>query len=153
MDLKRKYPEKFNDFQSFKTIIMYHGTSRKACMDILKNGFVVSSSGTLGSGVYVSKNIEKAKKYVRHKNNERGVILKVEVDTGLVKKIYKIDHYCRKNWKTYGYDSAWTPSGSGVSIGNFEEFCISDPQKVKVKAVLDANGTEIGIDSTGSNMC
>ena len=143
LKFKTKYPEMFNDFQSHKTMIMYHGTSRSSAREIIKEGFRASTGGCLGPGVYATRDISKARGYVKKRGNVEGVILKVEVETGLVKKIYSSGHSLKYNWAIYGYDSSWIPKGAGAGAGDLEEFCINAPKKVKVIGTLDKNGNEI----------
>ena len=46
-----------------KTMKMYHGTTYENGQSIIKNGFNPSSGGMLGQGVYLSADIEKAKRH------------------------------------------------------------------------------------------
>jgi len=55
--------------------LMYHGTPNLENAALIEqNGFKASTDGLLGPGVYVSRDVEKARKYA-----ERGVIFEVTV--------------------------------------------------------------------------
>ena len=74
-------------------IIMYHGTTRANALSIEKYGFDPSPSECmLGSGVYASSDIRKARNY-----GGGEVILKLEVFVGKVKKIDMQGHPLQKS--------------------------------------------------------
>ena len=82
-----------------KTMKMYHGTNAANAQSIMENGFNASSGGMLGQGVYLSADIEKAKRY-------GSSILVVEAKLGKTKKIDSQSHPMRESWNSHGYDSA-----------------------------------------------
>lgn len=73
------------------SVIMYHGTSLEAAMDICAHGFVASSGGLLGCGVYLSASITKASRYAFSKSSHGGAILEVEVDLREDESIVDVD--------------------------------------------------------------
>merc|ERR1712098_394232 len=77
---------------------MFHGTRPEAAKSIQKEGFKPSTNGMLGPGVYVSQDINKARKH-------GAVVLETEVRTGKVKKIDRQGHSMQKSWANEGYDS------------------------------------------------
>eukprot|EP00438_Fugacium_kawagutii_P006162 Skav207450 [mRNA] locus=scaffold3545:35731:36342:+ [translate_table: standard] len=92
---------------SGKTMKMFHGTTAANAQSIMKNGFKPSSGGMLGPGVYVSADIEKAKRYGTS-------ILILEVKLGKTKRIDSQSHPMRTSWNSHGYDSAWVPPNCGM---------------------------------------
>merc|ERR1712098_524240 len=87
---------------------MFHGTRPEAAKSIQKEGFKPSTNGMLGPGVYVSQDINKARKH-------GAVVLETEVRTGKVKKIDRQGHSMQKSWAKEGYDSAWVPPNCGMN--------------------------------------
>ena len=108
-----------------KTMKMYHGTTPANAKSIMKTGFNPSSSGMLGEGVYVSSDIEKAKRY-------GSAILTVEVKLGRTKKIDSQSHPMRTSWNTQGYDSAWVPPNCGMVHSGLTETCVFDRNRIRV---------------------
>ena len=64
-----------------QTYLMFHGTSLKAAISIMKNGFSRSPDGMLGAGIYVSRSFKKAKAYIKP---PEPVVLKLNVNVGKV---------------------------------------------------------------------
>ncbi|KAG8569282.1 hypothetical protein GDO81_014340 [Engystomops pustulosus] len=114
---------------------MYHGTSVNAAYSILREGFRVSVGGMLGSGVYVSRDIEEASKYPYYTIDQK-VVLELKVRVGKVKKIDRQDHPLRLTWPDHGYDCAWVPPGCGFMPGNQQEDCIYDSDRITVTDVV-----------------
>ena len=109
---------------------MYHGTSRANAESIERNGFSPSTDGMLGRGVYVSRQREKAEHYVK---GHDGVILKLSVQCGRVKRIDHQGHPSQKTWHYEGFDSAWVPPNSlSLAPSGLEEDCIWDPSRIQV---------------------
>ncbi|CAE7224056.1 unnamed protein product [Symbiodinium natans] len=111
--------------QGGKTMKMYHGTTAANAQSILENGFKPSSNGMLGKGVYVSADIEKAKRYGHS-------VLEVEAKLGKTKKIDSQSHPMRTSWHSHGYDSAWVPANCGMVSSGLTETCIFDPDRIRV---------------------
>eukprot|EP00927_Polykrikos_kofoidii_P055243 TRINITY_DN49524_c0_g1_i1.p1 TRINITY_DN49524_c0_g1~~TRINITY_DN49524_c0_g1_i1.p1 ORF type:complete len:624 (+),score=74.43 TRINITY_DN49524_c0_g1_i1:168-2039(+) len=106
-------------------MVMFHGTSREAAAKIMTEGFRASPNGMLGSGVYLSRDIDKASRY-------GPAILKVSADLGRVKCIDHQSHALQKTWSDHGYDSAWCPPNCGMVPSGLEEDCVRDASRVKV---------------------
>ena len=107
------------------TVTMYHGTTTAAAEQIERHGFRPSTGGTLGPGVYASRDIEKARGY------NRGALFELSVNVGKVVCITGM-HSMRTTWQSHGYDSAWIPPNCrGVGSG-LEESCIRDPGRIRV---------------------
>jgi hypothetical protein len=104
---------------------MFHGTSASNATLIERNGFKVSDDGMLGRGVYLSKDVKKARAY-------GDVVLQVSVRVGRVKKIDYQNHPLQKTWAAAGYDSAWVPPRCGMVPSGLEENCIADPSRIQV---------------------
>ena len=108
-----------------KVYIMFHGTDLAAALAIERDGFRQSASGMLGPGVYLSRDIEKAKAY-------GSTVLRVRVCVGRVKQIDRQGHPQQKSWHEAGYDTAWVPPRCGMVGSGLEEDCVYDPSRIKV---------------------
>lgn len=117
-----------------KVYTMYHGTYLKHVQRIITSGFQRSSDGMLGPGVYVSRNIDKAKCYPLNADKKEAVVLKLKVRVGKVKKIDVDNHPLQKSWHQNGYDSCWVPPNSGITAikSGREEDCVWDPARIVV---------------------
>jgi len=111
-------------------IVMYHGTSSSNAESIKRDcAFRPSVDGMLGRGVYLSKDINKAKAY-------GSVIFRCLVRVGRVKKIDRQGHPLQKTWQTSGYDTAWVPPRCGMNASGLEESCILDPKRIQILSTL-----------------
>ncbi|KAM4015437.1 uncharacterized protein ACNLHF_002105 [Anomaloglossus baeobatrachus] len=125
--------------QDGKIYVMYHGTTFSAAQKILEDGFAQSPpSGMLGSGVYVSRDINKALRYPLYDKSEQ-VVLKLRVSVGRVKKIEHQGHPMQKTWNEHGYDTAWVPPNCGMVRSGLEEDCVWDPRRIKVMDIAKAS--------------
>ncbi|XP_060883004.1 uncharacterized protein LOC132954468 [Labrus mixtus] len=116
--------------------VMYHGTTSQAAQSIQANGFQQSTDGMLGPGVYLSRDLEKARRYpINHPEDDK-VVIKVEVNVGKVTTINKQGHPRQKTWhdSRYGevYDTAWVPTNCGMVPSGLEEDCVWDPSRIKI---------------------
>ncbi|XP_062392084.1 gig2-like protein DreN [Sardina pilchardus] len=102
---------------------MYHGTQASSATAIISSGFRPSAGGTLGAGVYCSRDINKAMGY-------GPVVLKLSVRVGKVKKINGQDRQMWTTWHQHGYDTAWLPNTFGL-----EEDCVWDPKRLTVVGI------------------
>ncbi|KAJ8275637.1 hypothetical protein COCON_G00073890 [Conger conger] len=116
---------------------MYHGTSKEAAENIMRNGFTPSKDGMLGRGVYLSRDIKKASRYPLNvaEGDRRVLVLKVNV--GKVKKIDHQGHPLQKTWHDAGYNTAWVPPNCGMVPSGLEEDCIWNPCRIKVIRVIE----------------
>ncbi|CAJ1075606.1 uncharacterized protein LOC110004526 [Xyrichtys novacula] len=126
--------------QSLQSYIMYHGTTRQAAQFILTTGFRQSSDGMLGRGVYLSRDLEKARRYpIGHPEDDK-VVIKVVVNVGRVIAIRYQGHPRQKTWHdpAYGqvYDTAWVPPNCGMVSSGLEENCIWDPNQIQIIKVI-----------------
>ena len=67
-----------------------------------RDGFIPSSDGMLGRGIYVSRQIEKAYAYGPGKYGSEGVVIEVLVRVGRTKKIDRQGHPLQKSWHDAG---------------------------------------------------
>lgn len=111
---------------------MYHGTHLKNAETIIRNGFEPSKDGMLGPGIYVSRNVDKAKCYPPNTDKSDKVVFKLKVRVGKVKKIDCDNNPLQKSWHQHGYDCAWVPPHSKISSikSGREEDCVWDPARV-----------------------
>ncbi|KAL0993791.1 hypothetical protein UPYG_G00113980 [Umbra pygmaea] len=117
-----------------KVYTMFHGTHLSNAQDIITNGFKPSRDGLLGPGVYVSRNIEKAKCYPLNADKNDAIVFKLKVRVGKVKKIDSDNHPLQKSWHQNGYDSCWVPPNCGMNAirSGREEDCVWDPARIVV---------------------
>ncbi|XP_062378564.1 uncharacterized protein LOC134067327 isoform X2 [Sardina pilchardus] len=119
--------------------VMYHGTTLKAARRIQRYGFIPSSDGSLGRGVYVSRSFEKATHYPgTAKRSQRLAVLKLRVSMGKVLEIKSMEHPLRKTWNREGYDAAWIPANS-LTDERLEEHCVWDPKQITVLNIITAD--------------
>nr|XP_015193295.1 PREDICTED: uncharacterized protein LOC102689962 isoform X1 [Lepisosteus oculatus]XP_015193296.1 PREDICTED: uncharacterized protein LOC102689962 isoform X1 [Lepisosteus oculatus]XP_015193298.1 PREDICTED: uncharacterized protein LOC102689962 isoform X2 [Lepisosteus oculatus] len=110
---------------------MYHGTHKSSARAIVTSGFRPSSGGTLGPGVYCSRDISKAMGYPGSCSPGDRVVLLLRVRVGRVKKIDGHGALLQTSWHQQGYDTAWLPP----SPGRCEEDCVWDPGRLAVVGV------------------
>ncbi|XP_029018220.1 uncharacterized protein LOC114862256 [Betta splendens] len=113
---------------------MYHGTSVASARLIIAHGFKQSSGGTLGRGVYVSRNRSKASSYPLHAQPADRVVFELRVRVGRVKRIDPNSIFVPLTWQADGYDTAWLPP----SAVRLEEDCVFDPKRVEVVGIAQA---------------
>ena len=123
--------------KSGHTYTMYHGTYLKLANTIISKGFQPSKDGLLGAGVYVSRNMDKAKCYPLKIDVKDKVVFKLKVRAGKVKKIDSDNHPMQKTWHQNGYDCAWVPPRSNLTAikSGREEDCVWDPKRITVVGV------------------
>ncbi|GAA6093745.1 uncharacterized protein LOC108263802 [Tachysurus ichikawai] len=118
--------------------IMYHGTTLSAARKIMRYGFEPSTDGMLGPGVYMSRSLEKAKRYPLHpKPRKRLAVLKLKVRVGKVKRIDRQGHPLQTTWYENGYDTAWVPPNSGMVKSGLEENCVRDTSRIEVLEMFE----------------
>ncbi|KAJ3601168.1 hypothetical protein NHX12_032141 [Muraenolepis orangiensis] len=119
-----------------RTYIMYYGTTRDIADVIMREGFRQSNDGTLGRGVYLSRDLNKASRYPIGLPEAQRVVLRVEVNVGKVIAIYR-GHPRQKNWHDGRckevFDTAWCPPDCGMM--GLEEICVWDPNSITVKCI------------------
>ncbi|KAG1940693.1 GCRV-induced protein 2e [Pimephales promelas] len=118
-----------------KTYTMFYGTSKEDAEKIKANGFY-QSNGTLGRGVYLSRDVEKAFNVPTHLPMHQRSVLRVKVDVGRVKKIDHQRHPMQKTWHDNGYDTAWCPPKCGMVPSDLEKDCVWDPRRITVIDVI-----------------
>eukprot|EP01046_Picozoa_sp_COSAG06_P047141 COSAG06_NODE_6802_length_2772_cov_1.554807_1_plen_337_part_00 len=111
----------------------FHGTTRAAAENIMSSGFVPSSDGMLGKGVYWSDDATKAKAYGT-------TVLKLTVMCGKIKKIDQQGHALQKTWSSRGFHTAWVPASCGMVTSELSENCTFDPGRIRVQAVSHDSG-------------
>lgn len=111
----------------------FHGTTRAAAENIMSSGFVPSSDGMLGKGVYWSDDATKAKAYGT-------TVLKLTVMCGKIKKIDQQGHALQKTWSSHGFHTAWVPANCGMVPSELSENCTFDPGRIRVQAVSHDSG-------------
>uniref|UniRef100_A0A3Q2CCH9 PARP catalytic domain-containing protein n=1 Tax=Cyprinodon variegatus TaxID=28743 RepID=A0A3Q2CCH9_CYPVA len=115
-----------------RTYIMYHGTTRANAQSIASTGFRQSADGMLGPGVYLTRSLEKARRYpINHPEWDK-VVIQVQVNVGRVKAIRRKNHPLQKTWHQHGYDTAWVPPRCGMVRSGDEEDCVWDPRRIQI---------------------
>lgn len=121
---------------SGRSYIMYHGTTRQNAYSIQATGFRQSPGGMLGRGVYLSRDLEKARCYpINHPDWDK-VVIKVRVNVGKVIAINRQRHALQKTWHDHGYDSAWVPPNCGMVKSGREEDCVWNPKRIKILKII-----------------
>lgn len=121
------YTSRF-DRRDGKVYEMFHGTDPSAARSIQQGGFRPSTGGMLGAGVYLSRDVRKARGY-------GSIVLKCVVNVGKVKCINYQGHPLQKSWHQNGYDTAWVPPNCGMVSSGLEEDCVYDPKRIRIVGV------------------
>ena len=116
-----------------KAIRLFHGTSLQKARNIERWGFAPSERGSLGRGVYLAPDREKALKFARSANwhgSCDGALIEVTVriDPTKVKHARHDDH----TWQEQGYDAC---RARRTSKSSQPEWCLRNPKKIKVVRV------------------
>ncbi|CAJ1386264.1 unnamed protein product [Effrenium voratum] len=109
------------------TIRAFHGTGQEAADRIVQSGFRASTTGMLGRGVYVSRDLNKVLGYGGHD----GVVLELRVSVG---KVCLVDHQLHSKqhaWRVEA-DTAWVPYRCGMVPSGLEEACVANPGSITV---------------------
>ena len=106
--------------------VMYHATRADNVESILANGFRESTSGMLGPGLYVSRDIENTRSY------DGGVCFKLLVYTGKTKMVTRADK--RGSW-TSEYDSVYLPPNNDVVGSRREETCLKSAKQARILGI------------------
>ncbi|KAI5622474.1 hypothetical protein C0J50_18075, partial [Silurus asotus] len=108
---------------------MFHGTHKSNASAIITSGFKPSAGGTLGVGIYCSRDINKAMAYPAFCPSTDRVVFRLRVRVGKVKKIES--QLMQTTWHQHGYDTAWLPA----NVLGHEEDCVWDPKRVTVVGI------------------
>lgn len=119
---------------SNRSYVMYHGTTSRNAESIQAWGFRPSQEGVLGSGVYLSRDLQKASRYPIGYTMGDKVVIQVLVDVGNVVTIKYYNHPLRRTWYRNGYDSAWVPMWPLTRT--LEENCIRDPRRIRILQII-----------------
>lgn len=125
---------------------MYHGTYKNNAAAIISSGFRPSSGGTLGPGVYCSRDINKAMGYPGGCAPGDRVVFKLRVRVGKVKRIDSQSMHLMGTWHQNGYDTAWLPA----PVRGMEEDCVWDPKRLTVIGI--AHCTDSNTKSSLENL-
>jgi len=117
---------------------MYHGTLKTNAPAIISSGFRPSAGGTLGPGVYCSRDINKAMGYPACAPNDR-VVFKLRVRVGKVKRFDLQSLNQVTSWHQNGYDTAWLPA----SVNGREEDCVFDPKRLTVIGIAHCTDSSV----------
>lgn len=132
--------ESSTDYSGRRYYIMYHGTTMEVAEKIQQEGFRRSEGGMLGPGIYMSRNMKKAKRYPLYPHpDEKLAILKLKVRVGKVKRIDKQGHPLQYTWHDNGYSTAWVPPNCGMVISGLEEDCVWNPDRIEVLEILESD--------------
>jgi len=111
--------------------VMYHSTKREYIQDILTNGLKVSDKKehlVLGSGLYVSRDLNKAKPYGHF-------TLKLLVYPGKTKTVVDPDDPLKTEWQQE-FSSAWIPPKNRVTGSQLEETCVKSAAQVRILGLV-----------------
>lgn len=127
-------PQESSEVMSNRTYVMYHGTTSRNAESIQLWGFRASPNGTLGPGVYLSRDHQKASLYPIGHPSCNKVVIKVLVDVGRVLAIRHHNHPLQRSWYPSGYDSAWMPKWT--MLKTLEESCVWDPRRIRILQIM-----------------
>ena len=120
--------ENRNEVQHYR---FFHGTTWLTAHQILKNGFIPSSGGCLGHGIYVARE-EKATRFARMRAEETGEecggLAELLVSVRNPKMVIHNDY----NWQDEGYDAC---RAEQTSASTNMEWCILSPSQIRVVRV------------------
>ncbi|XP_042338457.1 uncharacterized protein LOC121939506, partial [Plectropomus leopardus] len=120
---------------------LYHITTREDAQSILANGFHKSADGMLGCGIYLSTELDKAKRYTTGHLASDKVIIQVKAKVGKVIAINYHGHPRQKNWHdprySTVYDTAWVPPKCEMVKSGLEECCIWDLDRIQIIKIID----------------
>uniref|UniRef100_A0A673BZM6 PARP catalytic domain-containing protein n=1 Tax=Sphaeramia orbicularis TaxID=375764 RepID=A0A673BZM6_9TELE len=116
-----------------KYYIMYYGTSTGGAEYIQKYGFRRSVSRTLGPGIYLSRDLHRARRYPVGLPEFDRVVIRVLVNVGKVFVMNCQNHPLQKTWQYHNYDTAWVPPEWRSGL---EENCVWDPNRIQILTLI-----------------
>lgn len=115
---------------------LFHGTTSSNAASIRAKGFKPSTTGRLGSGVYLTVR-ESAVAIAEHRGGDANSVIEVDVDLGRVKILPGSSTESSTVWSSQGYRSCRTEHPGWAGCGPFPEWCVHDPSRVKVVGVRE----------------
>uniref|UniRef100_A0A8C6UAJ4 PARP catalytic domain-containing protein n=1 Tax=Neogobius melanostomus TaxID=47308 RepID=A0A8C6UAJ4_9GOBI len=110
---------------------MYYPTSSSDAEYIRRHGFQ-SQDASLGRGVYLSRDLQKATMLPLNHPEHDKVIIQVRVNVGRAIGINYQGHPMQYLWQTHNWDTAWAPPNCGIGWNGMELFCVWDPQRIQI---------------------
>jgi len=108
-------------------ITAFHGTTEINAKAIAIHGFVPSTGGMLGRGVYFSR--DPAKVLGSRYGGWDGQILQLQIRLGKVYRVQGRGDIHQYDWSDT-FDTAWVPARRGMVASEMEEGCVLDPQRI-----------------------
>ena len=125
--------------------ILYHGTRLSSVKRISYKGLKPGINGRLGPGVYFTDSLQIAENISQNRGSGNGgAVFECMVNLGRIK-------YLRRSkdsfWQNEEFDSAQAihPPCTGISTGEFTEFCLKDARKCSLRRVTVTEGHDEGI--------
>ena len=125
--------------------ILYHGTRLSSVKRISYKGLRPGINGRLGPGVYFTDSLQVAENISQNRGSGNGgAVFECMVNLGRIK-------YLRRSkdsfWQNEEFDSAQAihPPCTGISTGEFTEFCLKDARKCSLRRVTVTEGHDEGI--------
>mmetsp|Transcript_18731 Transcript_18731/g.35149 ORF Transcript_18731/g.35149 Transcript_18731/m.35149 type:complete len:311 (-) Transcript_18731:163-1095(-) len=129
--------------QPFLTqFLAFHGTTMRAAQSIQNQGFQISDTGCLGAGVYVTEDLNKAKRFAfdtAKKLRERGEVPALITVMATVYEPKMDVPGDDDTWQAAGFDSC---RAVRTSKSTRSEWCILDPSQIQVQKVESLQGQE-----------
>lgn len=111
---------------------LFHGTSLEIANKIQQQGFVASTQGCLGPGIYLAGDKSKAENFARATGRHHGTPALIACNVWFTKlKIVACDDQAGK-WRTQGYDGCLADHTTRSARS---EYCIKAPEQVHVMRV------------------
>ena len=125
--------------------ILYHGTRLSSVKRISYKGLRPGINGRLGPGVYFTDSLQVAENISQNRGSGNGgAVFECMVNLGRIK-------YLRRSkdsfWQNEEFDSAQAihPPLTGISTGEFTEFCLKDARKCSLRRVTVTEEHDEGI--------
>lgn len=121
-----------------RTETLYHGTSRDNMDKIMKSGFIGSSNGCLGPGIYLATHT-KATGFANHAaargHGFGAVVIRAECSFQKAKFVNSND----STWRTQGFDACHADE---TTSSNHAEWCFADDKQVIITGWQQAGAGE-----------
>ena len=116
---------------------LFHGTSLQIAQKIQQQGFVASTAGCLGPGIYLAGDRSKAENFARATGRHHGTPALLTCNVWFTKlKIVASDDQEGK-WRRQGYDGCLADH---TTRSERSEYCIKAPEQIRVVSVERIGG-------------
>ena len=111
---------------------LYHGTSLEIAQKIQQQGFVASTAGCLGPGIYLAGDKSKAENFARARDRHHGTPALITCNVWFTKLKIVACNDTEGKWRRQGYDGCLADHTTRSARS---EYCIKAPEQVQVMKV------------------